>query len=117
MSGISSSLGVLSRSIPPANAMSRSGSFGWRSTTSFWWCDPPRRTRWSSSTSPPAASTSSPRLRFSSSLYVNRSRCERQSSPLTITPRLAAAANSSAMVGPSSRIRSSGSPRQSVKKR
>ncbi len=105
------------RSIPPTKAMSSSGRPGWRSTTSFWWCEPPRRTRWSSSTSPPAASMSSPRLRFSSSLYASLSRWDRQSSPLTITPRLAAAANSSATVGPSSRSRSSGSPRQSVKNR
>ena len=43
--------------------------------------------------------------------------CERQTSPRTHTPRLTASVNSSATVGPSSRSRSSGSPRQSVKKR
>ena len=56
------------RSMPPANATSRSGARGCRITTSFWWCDPPNRTRWSSSTSPPARSIASPRCRFSSSL-------------------------------------------------
>ncbi len=43
--------------------------------------------------------------------------CERHTRPLTTTPRPAAALNSSRTVGPSGRINSSGSPRQSVKNR
>ncbi len=100
--------------MPPANATSRPAA---RTTTVFWWCDPARRTRWSSSTSPPASFTSSLRWRFSSSLYDSSSWWLRQTSPLTTTPRLAASPNSVPTVGPSGRIRSSESPRQSVKKR
>ena len=59
----------------------------------------------------------SPRWRFSSSLNCSLSRCERHIRPLTHDAAPAAAANSSATVGPSGRSRWSGSPRQSVKNR
>ncbi len=100
--------------MPPTYATSRSGWSRWRSTTSFWWWEPPGRTRMSSRHSPPARAISSPKRRFSSWLKWRLSRWERQSRPLTMTPRSAARHRTAPISVPGPSSRSSGSPRQSV---
>ena len=97
--------------------MSFDGSSSCRSTTIFWWWLPNRRIRWSRITSPPPCSISRSSDRLDSLFSFSRDMCDRQTSPRTHTPRCTASVNSSATVGPSSRSFSSGSPRQSVKKR
>lgn len=64
--------------------------------------------------SPPAASILRAKRRFSAALNCRAFQCDRQMSPLTRTPRSAAAHSRSPIVGPFLLTRWLASPRQSV---